>query len=130
MTRRERSMRGSWSASTTPSFSRLGHGDGNQGEVEVELVDQDGVRVFSIAADPTPALSSGTALMISFVPGAAVTAMPAPSTANAAAIAGYGVLGVSKLSNAKPAAMSTRPTAITRAAPKRAASVALTGESA
>ena len=40
----------------------------------------------SSSTQTRPALSSGTVLMISFVAGAAVMLMPAPSTAKAAAI--------------------------------------------
>ena len=47
--------------------------------------------------------SSGTALMISLVAGAAVRLMPVPSTAKATAITKYGVVGVSMLSMTKPA---------------------------
>ena len=87
-------------------------------------------RVVSLTAEPTPALSSGTVLMISLVAGAAVMLMPAPSTANAAAITTYGVSGVSTVRMPKPPATITSPRAITGAAPYRAASVALRGDSA
>src|SRR5438876_12046827 len=43
MTRRDRSIRGSWSVSTTPSFWPFGRSDGNQpelqGEFQIEVVD-------------------------------------------------------------------------------------------
>jgi hypothetical protein len=66
--------------------------------------------------------------MISPVAGAAVRLMPAPSTANAAAMTKYGVVGVTTLSTAKPPAMIASPAAITCREPNRAASAALRGD--
>ena len=85
-------------------------------------------RVVSFTADPMPAFDSGTALMISPVAGAAVTLIPAPSTAKIAASVKYAVSASTRLSAANPSATIARPTAMTRVAPKRAASVALRGD--
>jgi hypothetical protein len=84
-------------------------------------------RVVSFTAEPTPALASGTALMMLPVAGAAVMLMPTASSPSATASATYGDDTPTTLSTPNPAAMNTKPSAIVRPLPIRAASAALRG---
>ena len=85
-------------------------------------------RVVSFMAEPTPALASGTALMMLPVAGAAVIAIPEARSTRATARTTYGVSVPTWLKTAMPSPTMKRPRAIVRPLPMRSASGALRGE--
>src|SRR5690606_40389890 len=84
-------------------------------------------RVVSFTAEPTPALSSGSELMMAAVAGAIVLAIPEDMMTRDAAYWRYELSGPSSESDPRPIATSVRPRPMTLRRPKRWTSASLLG---
>ena len=84
-------------------------------------------RVVSLTAEPTPALSIGTADMMVPVAGAKTRPMPRPWRANAEPSSRYELSTVSRVSRPKAMDVRTKPPEITAPTPNRSARPTLRG---